>query len=86
MFSRVLSECSKQLVDGIHCVIVTKVPADRDRADIASLYKGRNQEEPQTYSPVSLMSVVAKTCDKLLRVRWMKYLENKRLIDKQFAF
>lgn len=43
----VLSECSKQLAEKIHCVIVSllaegKAPADWKKTDIIQLYKGRN--------------------------------------------
>ena len=88
----ILRKCSYQLADKIHAVIVSsltegKVPTDWKRADIVPIFKGGNKEEPLNYRPVSLTSVVAKICEKIIKDRWMKYLEeNNILTNRQFGF
>ena len=64
-----------------------KIPIEWKRADTVPILKGGNKEDPLNYRPVSLTSVVAKICERLIRDRWMKHLkESKMLADRQFGF
>ena len=88
----ILRECSDQLADKIHAVLVSSfeenvVPLDWKKADIVPIFKGGNDEDPLNYRPVSLTSVVAKIGETIIKERWMKYLEqNNILTNKQFGF
>ena len=79
-------------MDKIHSVIMSSlregiVPMDWKRADIVPIFKGGNNEDPLNYRPVSLTSVVAKICEKVIKCKWTKYLEdNKVITDAQFGF
>ena len=88
----ILRECSDQLADKIHSIIVmslrdSRVPKEWKKANITPIYKGGSKEDPLNYRPVSLTSVVAKICEKVVKVRWMNFLEENKLIsEKQFGF
>jgi len=88
----VLKRCSHQLAEKIHGVIVSsltegKVPSDWKRAEIVPIFKGGNKNNPMNYRPVSLTSVVVKICERIIKQRWMKYLEdNNVLTNRQFGF
>ena len=88
----ILRECSDQLADKIHAVLVSSfeenvVPLDWKKADIVPIFKGGNDEDPLNYRPVSLTSVVAKIGETIIKERWMKHLEqNNILTNKQFGF
>ncbi len=90
--SWILKECSSQLVSVLHNIISTtlvkgRVPIVWKRGDITSIHKTRSKEDPLNYRPVSLTSVVAKICEKIIKNRWVKYLEdNKVITEKQFGF
>ena len=47
---------------------------NRKRANIVPIHKGRDEEEPLNYRPVSLTSVV-KICERIVKDRWMRNLE-----------
>ena len=82
----ILKECREELKDKLHSIICTTsinhgtVPQDWKRADIVPLFKGGNAENPSNYRPVSLTSVVAKICQKLLKDHWTKFLEDNRIL------
>ena len=49
--------------------------------------KEETKKTPLNYRPVCLTSVVAKICERLIKDRWIKHLdENKVLMDRQFGF
>ena len=45
-----------------------------ERADIMPIYKNGNKEEPFNYRPVSLISIVCKICEKVIKKQWTDYL------------
>ena len=88
----VLKECSNQLASKIYGIITNSleqgvVPNDWKRADVVPIYKSGKKEEPSNYRPVSLTSVVAKICERIVKNRWNEYLERNEVInDRQFGF
>ncbi len=56
------------------------MPKDWKRAEIVPLYKGGSKEDPLNYRPVSLTSVVVKVCEKVIKNRWVEYLESNNVI------
>ena len=55
--------------------------------NIVSIYKGGKKTDPLNYRPVSLTSVVSKICDILIKEKWMRYLEDNKVIsNRQFGF
>ena len=57
-----------------------RVPIAWKRADIVPIYKGGNKGDPLNYRPVSLTSVVVKICERLIKNRWMKHLEESKVL------
>ena len=88
----VLKECCNQLVDRIHSMIRLsllqgKIPKDWKRANIVPIYKGGNKEDPLNYRPVSLLSVVGKLCERIVKDKWTEYLEKNRVLTvQQYGF
>ena len=88
----VLKECREELVDKIRSILVCslnegKVPHDWKSSIIVPIYKGGSKEDPLNYRPVSLTSVVGKLCERIVKDRWVKYLEELKIIsDSQFGF
>ena len=88
----ILRECSEQLVDKIHSIIrmslsESRVPKEWKKANIIPIYKGGIKEEPLNYRPVSFRSVVPKLCEKIIKDRWINFLEENNLIsEEQFGF
>ena len=87
-----LKECKDQLIEPIWEVINSsleegKVPKEWKRANIVPIFKGGRKTEPLNYRPVSLTSVVGKLCEKVIKEKWVKYLEENEIITaKQFGF
>ncbi len=51
------------------------------------MYKGKNKVEPLNYRPVSLISILSKLCEVVIKDRWVQYLEDGKIItEKQFRF
>ena len=51
------------------------------------IHKGGGKEEPLNYRPVSLTSVVAKICEKIVKDIWLKFLEETNTLSGgQFGF
>ena len=88
----ILKECADQLVLPIHSIIKSsletgQVPKDWKRSNIVPIFKGGDREDPLNYRPVSLTSVVCKICEKIIRKRWIRYLEGNEMISqRQFGF
>ena len=81
----ILKECRDELKDKLHSIICTSINhgtvlQDWKRADIVPLFKGENAENPSNYRPVSLTSVVAKICEKIIKDKWTKFLEDNRIL------
>ena len=52
-----------------------------------SIHKGGDKEEPLNYRPVSLTSVVGKICEKIVKDRLLKFLEETNTLSGgQFGF
>jgi len=92
MSNWIMKKCSKHLAGKIHSIIVSslnesKVPLDWKRANIMPIHKGEDKEEPLNYRLVSLTSVVAKICERIVKDRWMRNLEEtSSLSECQFGF
>ena len=81
----ILRECCEQLADKMQIITMCsinerKVPGDWEKANIVPIYKGGNREDPNNYRPVSLTSVVAKLCEKVVKAKWMKHLEDNKIL------
>lgn len=81
----ILRECCNQLVDKIYCLISLsllqgKTPKDWKRANIVPVYEGGNKEDPLNYRPASLLSVVGKLCERIVKDKWVEYLEKNRVV------
>lgn len=51
------------------------------------IFRGGNKKDPLNYRPVSLTSVMAKIVERIVKNRWMEYLEETHtLTDRQFGF
>ena len=64
-----MKECSNQLAGNVHIIIdsslkESRVPLDWKKVNIVPIHKGGDKEEPLNYRPMSLISVVAKICEK----------------------
>ena len=88
----IMKECSNQLAGKLHSIIESLlkesgVPLDWKRANIVPIHKEGDKEEPLNYRPVSLISVVAKICEKIVKERWLKFLEKTNTLSGgQFGF
>ena len=49
-------------------------------ANIVPIHKGGKKEEPLNYRAVSLRNTVVKRCEKLIKRRWTKHLEENNII------
>lgn len=68
--------CQGKLANKIQSIIECsqrkrKVPHEWRVTIVVPIFQGRNKENPSNYRPVSIMSVEAKFCKKLLKDRWM---------------
>ena len=88
----IMKECSNQLAEKLHSIIESslkesRVPLDWKRANIVPIHKGGDKEEPLHYIPASLTSVVAKICEKIVKDKWLKFLEETNTFSGcQFGF
>ena len=70
----IMKEYSNQLPEKLQSIIKSslkesRVPLDWKSANIVPIHKGGDKEEPLSYRPVSLTSVVAKICEKIVKDR-----------------
>ena len=64
-----------------------KLPKKWKLADIVPIFKKGNREDPLNCRPVSLLSILSKILEKIVRERWVNHLEKNGLIsDKQYGF
>ncbi len=88
----ILKECTEQLADKIHSLVVTslpqgRVPKDCNTPNTTPIFKGGNKENSQNYRPVPLTHVLGKLCERTIKKRWMEHLRrDKVLINCQFGF
>lgn len=88
----IIKECADELVKPLYEIMkysleVGKLPLDWKRANVVPIFKSGNREQPLNYRPVSLTSIVCKMCEKIIKKRWVKYLEtNNVLTARQFGF
>ena len=86
-----LKECKEQLVQPIWEMITSsikegRVPKEWKRANIVPIYKGGKQTDLLNYRPVSVTSVVSKICEILIKEKWVRYLDDKVISNRQFGF
>ena len=63
------------------------VPEKWKEAQIVAIHKGGSREVPLNYTPVSLLCVLIKVLEGIIRDRWVKFLEEKEILSaKQFGF
>ena len=68
-------------------IVTGEVPEEWTVANVVPLFKEGCRETPGKYRPVSLMSVVGKLLEGILRDRIYRHLEMQRLIrDSQHGF
>ena len=66
---------------------MSRVPLHWKTANIVPIHKRGDKEEPLNYIPVSLTSVLAKICEKILKDRWLKFFEETNTLSGgQFGF
>ena len=88
----VLKECADELKNPIYDIMKTsldsgKLPTDWKRANIIPIHKGGSKEEPLNYRPVSLTSILCKICERIIKRRWVKMLEDGGVYSSsQFGF
>ena len=88
----ILKECAEQLVKPVYHIInhsleTGRLPKDWKRANVVPIYKGGEKEDPLNYRPVSLTSVMCKLCEKVIKKRWIDFLEKEEMLNKrQFGF
>ena len=88
----ILKECADQLVKPIyemvmHSLISGELPIEWKSANIIPIYKGGRKEDPLNYRPISLTSILCKICEHVIRKRWIKFLEDNKMISgSQFGF
>ena len=86
-----MHECIDQLAGKLHKLTESSlkenwVPLDWKRANVVPIQKG-DKEEPLNYRPVSLTSIVATVCEKIVKDRWFKFLKEKNtLFGDEFGF
>ena len=63
------------------------VPSKWKEAQIVAIHKGGCKEVPLNYRPVSLLCILIKVLEGIIRDRWMAFLEEKEaLTTRQFGF
>lgn len=88
----ILKECREELVSGLHHIIDCslkegKIPQDWKNANVVPIHKGGNKEEPTNYRPVSLTCTIVKICERIIKDKWTKYLEDNGILNqRQFGF
>ena len=92
MANWILKECREELVDKVNNIIKCslkedKIPQDWKKAIIIPIHKGDRKDDPTNYRPVSLTCSIAKICEKIIKDRWIKYLEENNILNpRQFGF
>ena len=84
----ILKEYRHQLEDKLHNMIMCsvrkgKIPREWKQATIVPIYKGGSKEDPLNYRPLSGTNVVGKLCERIIRERWMAYLERNEIVSER---
>ena len=63
------------------------VPSERKEANITPLFKKGSRNKPENYRPVSLISVVGKLLETLIRDHMVEFLVKHKIINtSQYGF
>ena len=63
------------------------VPSDWKRANITPIYKKDDKKDPENYCPVSLISILCKIMESIIKYHLLKHLkDNNILSNKQYGF
>ena len=63
------------------------VPSDWKRANITPIYKKDDKKDPENYCLVSLVSILCKIMESIIKYHFLKYLkDNNILSNKQYGF
>ena len=88
----VLKNCAEELSWPI-CKLFEKsleegyVPNRWKEAQIVAIHKGGSKEVPLNYRPVSLLCILIKVLEGMIRDVWMDFLEDREILSaKQFGF
>ena len=88
----ILKECREELVDKVHNIIKCSlkdgiIPQDWKKANIITIHKGGRKDDPTNYTLVFLTCSIVKICEKIMKDRWTKYLEENNILNpRQFGF
>ena len=88
----VLKSCAEELSWPIFWLIKKSleegyVPRKWKEAQIVAIHKGGSKEIPLNYRPVSLLCILIKVLEGIVRDRWLKFLEEREILSsKQFGF
>eukprot|EP00061_Rhincodon_typus_P003200 g19519.t1 len=91
-YPRLLREVREEIAGALADMFISslttdEVPEDWRLANVVPLFKKRCRDNPGNYRPVSLMSVVGKLLEKILRDKTYAHLEENGLVnDRQHGF
>ena len=89
---KVLKECQEQLLEPILDIVKTSitkglVPKEWKRADVVPIYKSGCRMEPLNYRHASLISILCKICEEVIKASWCEFLEREGILcENQFGF
>jgi hypothetical protein len=64
-----------------------KVPAEWKKAIVSPIFKKGKKSSPGKYRPVSLISIMCKICESIIRDKIMNYMSNNDLFtNSQYGF
>ena len=88
IFKLLSSHIAPIICDIFNCAITEGVfPAVLKLARILPLHKGKSHKITDNFRPISLLPLMAKIIEKLMKTRAVKFIEdNKVLYNKQFGF
>ena len=88
IFKLLSSHIAPIICDIFNCAITEGVfPAVLKLARILPLHKGKRHKITDNFRPISLLSLMAKIIEKLMKTRAIKFIEDNRVLyNKQFGF
>ena len=88
IFKLLSSHIAPIICDIFNCAITEGVfPAVLKLARILPLHKGKSHKITDNFRPISLLSLMAKIIEKLMKTRAVKFIEDNRVLyNKQFGF
>ena len=90
--SRILVELAKSVAPSLSVLFQNSydtgiVPSDWKRANITPIYKKDDKKDPENYCLVSLISILCKIMESIIKYHFLKYLkDNNILSNKQYGF